>query len=106
MAHQRSGEFGRLTTDPGRYTHIIRSHSSDRAAYHNYSCLGHMKTGKQHFKSFNETINYSSCNEDTSSELKALDIHGDDVVLTITGGGARALDLLIAKPKKIIAPHV
>lgn len=58
------------------------------------------------FKNFNETINYSSSNEDTYSELEALEINGDDVVLAITGGGARVLDLLIAEPKKIIAVDI
>ncbi len=65
-----------------------------------------MKTNKLHFKHFKKNINYSSCNEDTFSELKALEINRDDVVLAVTGGGARALDLLIAKPKKIIAIDV
>jgi len=62
-----------------------------------------MKKSQLPFEHFNLMINYSSCNEDTNSELKALKISDDDVVLAITGGGARALDLLTAKPKKIIA---
>ncbi|NIO49338.1 MAG: DUF3419 family protein [Candidatus Aminicenantes bacterium] len=62
-----------------------------------------MKKSKLNFKHFNQKINYSSSNEDTLSELKALKINKDDVVLTITGSGARALDLLIAQPKKVIS---
>lgn len=58
---------------------------------------------KTPFQHFNQKINYSSCNEDSSSELKALQIRKDDVVLTITGSGARALDLLVARPKKILS---
>jgi len=62
-----------------------------------------MKTSRANFEHFNQKINYSSCNEDTFSELKALRIKNDDVVLTITGSGARVLGLLIAQPKKIIS---
>ncbi len=62
-----------------------------------------MKKRNLSFEHFNQKINYSSCNEDTYSELKALKINKDDVVLTITGSGGRALDLLIAQPKKIIS---
>jgi S-adenosylmethionine-diacylglycerol 3-amino-3-carboxypropyl transferase len=53
--------------------------------------------------SFLETLNYSSCNEDSRSELKALRINKRDSVLTITGSGARPLDLLIKQPAKIIS---
>ncbi|MDA7747131.1 BtaA family protein, partial [Psychromonas sp.] len=52
---------------------------------------------------FFSTIIYSAANEDPSSELAALKLSHDDTVLTITGSGARALDLLIAEPKKIIS---
>ena len=62
-----------------------------------------MKKRNLPFKHFNQKINYSSCNEDTFSELKALNININDVVLAITGSGGRALDLLIANPKKIIS---
>ncbi len=62
-----------------------------------------MKKSQEPFGHFNMMINYSSCNEDTNSELRALEISEDDVVLAVTGGGARALDLLTARPKKIIA---
>ena len=52
---------------------------------------------------FFSTIIYSAANEDPSSELAALKLNHDDTVLTITGSGARALDLLIAGPKKVIS---
>lgn len=50
---------------------------------------------------FFSTIIYSAANEDPNSELTTLQLTADDTVLTITGSGARALDLLIANPKKI-----
>ncbi len=53
--------------------------------------------------SFLNTINYSSYNEDGTSELKALNIAPNDNVLCITGSGARTLDLLIATPNSIIS---
>lgn len=52
---------------------------------------------------FFSTIIYSSANEDPASELEALQLTSDDTVLTITGSGSRALDLLIASPKKVIS---
>ncbi|GAB2625625.1 hypothetical protein GCM10027035_21640 [Emticicia sediminis] len=53
--------------------------------------------------SFFEKINYSACNEDSESERKVLRLTTDDVVLCITGSGARPLDLLVDNPKKIIS---
>jgi S-adenosylmethionine-diacylglycerol 3-amino-3-carboxypropyl transferase len=53
--------------------------------------------------SFFEKINYSACNEDSESERKALRLTSQDTLLCITGSGARSLDLLIDKPKKIIS---
>lgn len=55
------------------------------------------------WRRFEQTLNYSSVNEDGHSELTALSIQPQDVVLCITGSGSRALDLLTAAPKKIIA---
>lgn len=46
---------------------------------------------------------YSADNEDTRSELTALDITGDDTVVAIAAGGGRALSLLTAGPKRLIA---
>lgn len=62
-----------------------------------------MKRKKRDFSRFTRKINYSSCNEDTRSELKALKIGEKDIVLAVTGSGARCLDLLVARPKKIIS---
>jgi len=53
--------------------------------------------------SFCRKVNYSSCNEDGLSEIKALRIGENDRVLCITGSGARTLDLLTAKPAEIIS---
>lgn len=54
-------------------------------------------------KSFLETLNYSSSNEDSRSEVKALRIGTRDAVLCITGSGARTLDLLIESPREIVS---
>ena len=54
-------------------------------------------------KYFFNTINYSACNEDSESERRALQLIANDVVLCITGSGARPLDLLVDSPKKIIS---
>lgn len=52
---------------------------------------------------FFEKINYSACNEDSFSEIKALDINENEVVLCITASGARSLDLLVQNPKRIVS---
>jgi S-adenosylmethionine-diacylglycerol 3-amino-3-carboxypropyl transferase len=54
-------------------------------------------------KSFLETLNYSSSNEDSRSEVKALRIGEEDSVLCITGSGARTLDLLVENPREIVS---
>lgn len=46
---------------------------------------------------------YSADNEDTRSELTALEITGDDTVVAIAAGGGRALSLLTAGPKRLVA---
>lgn len=46
---------------------------------------------------------YSADNEDTRSELTALEISGDDTVVAIAAGGGRALSLLTAGPKRLVA---
>ncbi len=46
---------------------------------------------------------YSADNEDTRSELAALEIGADDTVVAICAGGGRALSLLSAAPKRLIA---
>lgn len=52
---------------------------------------------------FFEKINYSACNEDSRSEIEALNINENDVILCITASGARSLDLLVKNPKKIVS---
>lgn len=54
-------------------------------------------------KSYGRKINYSSWNEDSSSEIRALRIRETDRVLCITGSGARPLDLLTAEPAEIVS---
>ncbi len=52
---------------------------------------------------FLATPNYTSCNEDWETELRALEIRPMDRVLCITGSGDRPLNLLIADPARIVA---
>ncbi|MCL1856521.1 MAG: BtaA family protein, partial [Kiritimatiellaeota bacterium] len=52
---------------------------------------------------FFHTLNYSSCNEDGLAELRALDIAPGDDVCCITGGGDRALHLLLGNPARVLA---
>jgi len=54
-------------------------------------------------ESFLDTLNYSSSNEDSRSEVISLRIGGGDSVLCITGSGARTLDLLIENPRQIVS---
>ena len=58
-------------------------------------------TGTDRNHGFFEKINYSASNEDGNSEREALQIRDSDVLLCITGSGARTLDLLIDCPSKI-----
>lgn len=46
-------------------------------------------------------INYAFANEDGASELAALELGPTDTALCLTGSGARALDLLIAGPRRV-----
>jgi S-adenosylmethionine-diacylglycerol 3-amino-3-carboxypropyl transferase len=53
--------------------------------------------------SFFREIIYSSSNEDSESERRALSLNSEDVVLCISGSGARSLDLLMDVPQKIVS---
>jgi len=46
---------------------------------------------------------YSACNEDTRSELRALDPGRDDTVVCVASGGGRALSLLAAGAGRFVA---
>ena len=46
-------------------------------------------------------ILYSTCDEDSYSELKALDINESDDVLCVTGSACRTLSLMTKNPKSI-----
>lgn len=48
-------------------------------------------------------ILYSTCDEDSYSELRALEITSKDRVLCVTGSGCRTLSLLACNPKHLIS---
>lgn len=48
-------------------------------------------------------ILYSTCDEDSYSEIKALDLKDDDTVLCVTGSGCRTLSLLSCNPRQLIS---
>jgi S-adenosylmethionine-diacylglycerol 3-amino-3-carboxypropyl transferase len=48
-------------------------------------------------------ILYSTCDEDSYSELRALEITSNDRVLSVTGSGCRTLSLLACNPKSLIS---
>lgn len=54
-------------------------------------------------KDFFSKINYSASNEDSESERQVLGLNDKDIVLCITGSGARPLDLLIDLPQQIVS---
>ena len=46
---------------------------------------------------------YSTCDEDSNSELRALDITPDDRVVSVTGSGCRTLSLLTRNPRRVVS---
>jgi S-adenosylmethionine-diacylglycerol 3-amino-3-carboxypropyl transferase len=48
-------------------------------------------------------IAYSTCDEDSFSELRALEIAPTDTIVSITGSGCRTLSLLTKNPRKVIS---
>ena len=58
------------------------------------------------WKKFSGRISYSSCNEDSRSELKALRLGAGKRVFCITAGGGRVLNLLYDHPQEILAVDV
>ena len=58
------------------------------------------------WKKFSERISYSSCNEDSKSELEALRLGPGKRVFCITAGGGRVLNLLYDRPQEIVAVDV
>jgi S-adenosylmethionine-diacylglycerol 3-amino-3-carboxypropyl transferase len=55
---------------------------------------------------YSDRINYSTCNENTASELQALRLAPDNKTLCITAAGGRVLNLLLHKPAEIVAVDV
>jgi S-adenosylmethionine-diacylglycerol 3-amino-3-carboxypropyl transferase len=58
------------------------------------------------WKKFSGRISYSSCNEDSRSELQSLHIGPGKRVFCITAGGGRVLNLLHDRPQEIVAVDV
>jgi len=58
------------------------------------------------WKKFSGRISYSSCNEDSRSELEALRLGPGKRVFCITAGGGRVLNLLHDRPREILAVDV
>jgi S-adenosylmethionine-diacylglycerol 3-amino-3-carboxypropyl transferase len=58
------------------------------------------------WKKFSQRISYSSCNEDSRSELKALHLGAGKRVFCITAGGGRVLNLLHDRPQEVVAVDV
>jgi S-adenosylmethionine-diacylglycerol 3-amino-3-carboxypropyl transferase len=52
---------------------------------------------------FPRTLNYASVNEDWRTEAAGLRIGSSDIVLCVTGSGARPLDLLAVDPAGVVA---
>jgi len=48
-------------------------------------------------------ILYSTCDEDSFSELRALNITPDDRVISVTGSGCRTLSLLTQNPRSVVS---
>jgi S-adenosylmethionine-diacylglycerol 3-amino-3-carboxypropyl transferase len=58
------------------------------------------------WEKYTDRINYSSCNEDSASELAALQPGPGKMLVCITAGGGRVLDLLIDQPGEVWAVDV
>ncbi|MFE3170597.1 DUF3419 family protein [Amycolatopsis sp. NPDC059090] len=48
-------------------------------------------------------ILYSTCDEDSWSEITGLELSSDDIVLSVTGSGCRTLNLLIGNPGAVVS---
>jgi S-adenosylmethionine-diacylglycerol 3-amino-3-carboxypropyl transferase len=48
-------------------------------------------------------ILYSTCDEDSNSELRALDITPEDTIVSVTGSGCRTLSLLTQNPRSVVS---
>lgn len=92
----------------------MQAEHAHRSAHHpSHSKKSHAKghsTGREPgaipWKKFSGRISYSSCNEDSRSELQALHIGPGKRVFCITAGGGRVLNLLHDRPQEIVAVDV
>jgi S-adenosylmethionine-diacylglycerol 3-amino-3-carboxypropyl transferase len=51
----------------------------------------------------NRAIPYTTCDEDSWSEISALSVGADDSVLSVTGSGCRSLSLLLDGPRRLVS---
>ena len=65
--------------------------------------LDYLNNGGVLMYDFAGSLHYSTCNEDSLTEIKALNIKETDEIICVTGSGGRVLNLLIKKPKRMIA---
>lgn len=54
-------------------------------------------------KAAEKWILYSTCDEDSFSELRALQIVPTDTIISVTGSGCRTLSLLTRNPRKVVS---
>ncbi|MFD0000280.1 DUF3419 family protein [Nocardia sp. NPDC127526] len=52
-------------------------------------------------KAIDRWVLYSTCDEDSRSEMRALEITENDHVLAVTGSGCRALSLIVNNPRSV-----
>ncbi|KAB3533477.1 DUF3419 family protein [Alkaliphilus pronyensis] len=57
----------------------------------------------EHIMEYKGNLNYTTCNEDSLTEIQALKVKAKDTILCLTGSGGPVLNLLTENPQKIIA---
>jgi S-adenosylmethionine-diacylglycerol 3-amino-3-carboxypropyl transferase len=82
------------------------THASLSERSHARGSSAEAEPGAIPWRKFSGRISYSSCNEDSRSELKALHLGAGKRVFCITAGGGRVLNLLHDRPQEIVAVDV
>ena len=88
------------------HAHRPAPHPSHSKKSHAKGDAAGSEPGAIPWKKFSGRISYSSCNEDSRSELQALHIGPGKRVFCITAGGGRVLNLLHDRPQEIVAVDV